>query len=758
MQLRPGQPGYPVGAPGGVTPPKGKGKGLGSKIGNPRFIIFLILFAVIPTIVWTFQLDNLLDLLGELGKALPLPGFGELLFRWLPMIMFFLFGWLRASNYSEPQPPYFLHPPPMGRAIVELIIFYLFTIFIPIFIVKPLITAGVESLLAIPQVKQFISGWNSIAEQVSFLPKIDVPGEKEKTKEEIACGTDEQGNVKYRKLDEEGNVIESGKPISVGIQAPAWPLRGEFYKLTVKIKLDENVKKPLNVIIAPGKSLDSEKTEDGNEIINLDAEGSFIKGETDKKIKDIKKPIAFNLLTPLGCLPPNGCLIEPGPSGEKTVDLITTKKIEFKSGIKAEVNIEAKIRYDKEDKKGVGIGTLLIFKDSKDAVAKQQDPNFKNNNCPNTFSGPLDVVVIPPFYTVGDESEGGDGYFVDSGGLCEKLPETLFSSTGGYCIHNVKDVKVRLINKDEKDAKIEVKSVKIFPFKTPEGTFPKEYTNLVKGILPFLGGNCFLESLGPSAKNILFKDEEGTLGSIKKVEDLAPRILKEHTYICRYQINDFPPSLRSQEKVDTEGIIEFRAYQFKAEVEYNYVATFVKANIPMSTETIGKVEEGEQPLGSTSECPRDISGGCTIDKLKDTCFGSNAPKASAICNKESGGDPLKPSGTDRCKDGTVYSHGLFQINVIAHAEKIGGDCVGLFETDGGSLGSCLEWATTTQGIRYCKLRNCWVKDADMDRYARCVQRIDEIDRNIDIACQISSNGADWGVWGANDICKFPAPQ
>ncbi len=160
--------------------------------------------------------------------------------------------------------------------------------------------------------------------------------------------------------------------------------------------------------------------------------------------------------------------------------------------------------------------------------------------------------------------------------------------------------------------------------------------------------------------------------------------------------------------------------------------------------------------GSTTPgtCPTLDSGPCSVSNLQSTCFGTIAStdgfQASQICKAESGANPNSVSGVDKCRDGTSFSFGLFQVNVIAHASKIGGDCLNLFSKEGSdSLGTCLEYSSTRPDI--CVKWNCWVND--MEQYDRCVQKIKDPNTNIQVACQIYQGRNNWCPWRINaNIC------
>ena len=65
-------------------------------------------------------------------------------------------------------------------------------------------------------------------------------------------------------------------------------------------------------------------------------------------------------------------------------------------------------------------------------------------------------------------------------------------------------------------------------------------------------------------------------------------------------------------------------------------------------------------------CEPMTSSLCSVSNLARYFGAENAENASMICNVESaGGNPMAASGSDRCKDGTSFSYGLFQINLTA---------------------------------------------------------------------------------------------
>ena len=134
-----------------------------------------------------------------------------------------------------------------------------------------------------------------------------------------------------------------------------------------------------------------------------------------------------------------------------------------------------------------------------------------------------------------------------------------------------------------------------------------------------------------------------------------------------------------------------------------------------------------------------------------SAFGSEevARQASSIINIESGGDPTALSMTDKCKDGNSFSVGLFQVNMIAHKDKIAECNQNIFEVNGGGTqGACLK---RVEGI--CFQYDCKVADQKAAAYGACKAKLMQESVNINVAAQIYRSGG-WGQWGANRICGF----
>lgn len=156
----------------------------------------------------------------------------------------------------------------------------------------------------------------------------------------------------------------------------------------------------------------------------------------------------------------------------------------------------------------------------------------------------------------------------------------------------------------------------------------------------------------------------------------------------------------------------------------------------MSTSLTGGAGSGTS--SGSGACQPMPSGSCSIASLSNTCFGTNATQASAICRAESGGKTTLASDPDRCLPGREpVSFGLFQINITAH--KIGNlDCPKAFD----------RMYTGLKKNPYCTIIN-------RPLYDQCVLAAKKAEANIAVACKLSNNGLRWGQWGANSKCGFP---
>jgi type IV secretory pathway VirB2 component (pilin) len=167
----------------------------------------------------------------------------------------------------------------------------------------------------------------------------------------------------------------------------------------------------------------------------------------------------------------------------------------------------------------------------------------------------------------------------------------------------------------------------------------------------------------------------------------------------------------------------------------------VTVNVTLEDQIKSYTGQGKcEPISSSSNP-------CSPDNLTASGF-KNGTQASSICNGESRGNPTLASGVDKCSDGNSFSFGLFQVNILAHANEIpGGVCSGVFQKNGtGTQGTCLQ---SQSGI--CIKYDCSVKDTT--KYQSCISYITNTTNNIKYALNLQTSRG-WGQWGANKSCNF----
>ncbi len=170
----------------------------------------------------------------------------------------------------------------------------------------------------------------------------------------------------------------------------------------------------------------------------------------------------------------------------------------------------------------------------------------------------------------------------------------------------------------------------------------------------------------------------------------------------------------------------------------------VTVNVTLEEQIKGRLGQGK--------CEPITSGICSPASLATAGFIPEPPRAtqaSSICRGESGGNPSLASEIDICSDNNPFSFGLFQINVIAHANTIPGNvCSNVFQVNGGGpQGTCLE--RPADGI--CRKWDCSVKD--QAKYNSCVSFITNPTNNIAYALGLQGSSG-WGQWGFNASCRF----
>lgn len=160
--------------------------------------------------------------------------------------------------------------------------------------------------------------------------------------------------------------------------------------------------------------------------------------------------------------------------------------------------------------------------------------------------------------------------------------------------------------------------------------------------------------------------------------------------------------------------------------------------------------------GGSCAAVSDASNPCHASNL--SMFGSRAEEASIICNKESGGSPVK-SGSDlccgpggNCSGAPSFSGGYFQINVLAHGDQVPGCTPRSFFTPNGSdsvQGNCVR----RNGKGICTGWSCSITDRNM--YNTCMKVTTDRALNFSIAEGLfNSRGFQPWSWSAS-ICGIP---
>jgi hypothetical protein len=166
-------------------------------------------------------------------------------------------------------------------------------------------------------------------------------------------------------------------------------------------------------------------------------------------------------------------------------------------------------------------------------------------------------------------------------------------------------------------------------------------------------------------------------------------------------------------------------------------------------EKIAIVVEGtipRKPGSGNSRCQSNTPG-CEISAIQQKCPAwkdvSVATQMSKICSIESGGSGVC-SGSDHCSlpdgrrdPGHSFSCGIWQINMIAHQDKLPSYCKNLFTSQGSCVkrnirGICIQWS-------------CQFKGNEKD-YNDCVTKLNsDSDFNFEVACKIYESQK-YGAW------------
>lgn len=183
----------------------------------------------------------------------------------------------------------------------------------------------------------------------------------------------------------------------------------------------------------------------------------------------------------------------------------------------------------------------------------------------------------------------------------------------------------------------------------------------------------------------------------------------------------------------------------------------VYPTVAINIDLLKELREGDGPIAAGGSCEEMTTGDCTTDKLG--CFGAAAGQASQICSVESGGLRNARSGTDLCKDGTSFSHGLFQVNIVAHGGRYPGCEAGIIEKRGsGTQGKCIKEVTNSVGVKYCAIRDCNIVRGKESAYDSCLRALQDPAKNIEYACELyADRGGNWKDWEITaGRCSLPA--
>jgi Type IV secretion system pilin len=150
-------------------------------------------------------------------------------------------------------------------------------------------------------------------------------------------------------------------------------------------------------------------------------------------------------------------------------------------------------------------------------------------------------------------------------------------------------------------------------------------------------------------------------------------------------------------------------------------------NIPPVISGGGGGGGGSGVAGARCQPPQ--NGPCSAAALQGTCMGSNAATAAGVCNVESNGSTI--AGGDKSTSGQPASVGLFQINLSANPIA-GLNCPSAFSNP--YTGSNPHTTITNQSL-----------------YQQCVAAAEDVNTNINYACQLSKGGTTWKMWGPSTL-------
>jgi len=156
------------------------------------------------------------------------------------------------------------------------------------------------------------------------------------------------------------------------------------------------------------------------------------------------------------------------------------------------------------------------------------------------------------------------------------------------------------------------------------------------------------------------------------------------------------------------------------------------------------------------------SGNCAVAPTGSNCspsnlsiFGNRATDASKICMVESSGNASSSSGSDKCGS-TVFSYGLFQINLVANGNIVqdssGNSCTGLFEMSDGSPINGNSYIKKNSGV--FAGYDCRLKSGQNARLASCAATLQNPAKNAAIAYSLfQKSSRPFGAWYYSDRAR-----
>lgn len=278
---------------------------------------------------------------------------------------------------------------------------------------------------------------------------------------------------------------------------------------------------------------------------------------------------------------------------------------------------------------------------------------------------------------------------------------------------------------------------------SPDGYGSCEFVELVNNVLQFLIGlSALLAVIVFIYAGYLMVSSRGDVGQIQQAKGLFANVAIG--FVLMLSAFLIINTILSIMVGSGSGILNWQtiecSYAFESGDPEEYKITL--EDYTYNEEGIAIDYKDYSAIGGS--CSVRTSGSCSVANL-EKYFPGKGDEASQVCNKESGGTPVW-SKTDMCADGNSFSGGWFQINIVAHQNRIPG-CAGAFTTSPPSKpqGDCLDRRVNGNGVPYCAKWDCRV--SDQVKYEQCRKVVEDWDVNISIAQELyKESGSDWTPW------------